>query len=169
MSTPYREGEDPREGEAPAEPRPSRRHPDHGILEIPNQSTIIFLTVCTKGRSPWLAAEEHHAILRSVWSEATAWLVGRYVLMPDHLHLFAAPGNPELPLENWVKYWKSQFSKANPNKGKRFQTDHWDTRLRQGDSYDEKWAYVVNNPVRHKLVAQPEDWPYQGVIFDLVW
>jgi len=37
-----------------------------------------------------------HDLLCSVWREATAWLVGRYVIMPDHVHLFAAPGDIEL-------------------------------------------------------------------------
>jgi putative transposase len=89
--------------------------------------------------------------------------------MPDHLHLFAAPGQLELPLENWVKYWKSQFSKRHGNRNHRFQTDHWDTRLRREESYEEKWQYVVNNAVRHGLVARAEDWPFQGEIFELRW
>jgi len=46
-------------------------------------------------------------------------LIGQYVLMPDHLHLFAAPnpvGEGEAPAEprsfdSWVRYWKSQFTK----------------------------------------------------------
>jgi len=158
-----------REGQAPAEPLPVRHHPTHGILEIPNQPTIIFLTVCTENRKPWLASPEHHILLRSIWTEATAWLTGRYVLMPDHLHLFAASGASDVPLENWVKFWKSQFRKRNSNKACRFQTDHWDTRLRRMESYDEKWDYVVNNPVRRGLVQRSEDWPYQGMIFELPW
>jgi putative transposase len=104
-----------------------------------------------------------------VWTEATAWYVGRYVLMPDHLHLFATPGESGLSLEAWVKYWKSQFRKKHGNPTKRMQTDHWDTRLRREESYDMKWDYVVNNPVRHGLVAKAEDWPYQGEIFELRW
>src|SRR5262249_3233469 len=131
--------------------------------------TIIFLTVCTENRKPWLASPEHHILLRSIWTEATAWLTGRYVLMPDHLHLFAASGASDVPLENWVKFWKSQFRKRNSNKACRFQTDHWDTRLRRMESYDEKWDYVVNNPVRRGLVQRSEDWPYQGMIFELPW
>jgi len=36
--------------------------------------------------------------------------VGRYVVMPDHIHLFAAPGELQEPLENWIRFWKSQFN-----------------------------------------------------------
>ena len=175
-----------REGEAPAEPpppksqRPPRRHPAHGILVSSHTPTIVFLTVCTKGRKPWLATREVHELLRAVWGDARAWLVGRYVLMPDHVHLFCAPNeegsagaSPSRvevalpPLDNWVRYWKSQFSKRDQNPQRRWQVDHWDTRLRRGDSYDGKWEYVRNNPVRAGLVVRPEDWQFGGELHDL--
>jgi hypothetical protein len=35
------------------------------------------------------------------------------------------------------------------------------------ESYSEKWLYVAQNPVRKKLAARPEDWPYQGEIYSL--
>ena len=81
----------------------------------------------------------------------------------------AAPGQPELPLENWVRYWKSRFSNAHKNPGHAWQPLQWDRRLRSSESYEEKWEYVRNNPVRHKLVARAEDWPYQGELNALRW
>jgi putative transposase len=104
--------------------------------------------------------------------------------MPDHIHLFAAPGpivdsnrlsgsfalpGTVIPFDNWVRYWKSQFSKRHRNPAHRWQTDHWDTRLRRSESYASKWEYVRNNPVRHGLVKSAEDWPFQGRIHDLLW
>ena len=89
--------------------------------------------------------------------------------MPDHIHLFAAPGVPDLPLENWVRYWKSQFTKRHAVANHSWQTDHWDRRLRRRESYAEKWDYVRANPVRKGLVRRPEDWPFQGEVFDLAW
>jgi putative transposase len=89
--------------------------------------------------------------------------------MPDHVHLFAAPGDIDLSLENWVRYWKSQFTKRSPRLKHTWQTDHWDRRLRRSESYDQKWEYVRSNPVRHGLVARAEDWPYQGEVHVLPW
>jgi len=89
--------------------------------------------------------------------------------MPDHAHFFCAPGEPELPLENCMKYWKSQFSKLNRNPEYRWRGDHWDRRLRDDESYDEKWLYTLDNPVRRGLVERAEDWPYQGELFELRW
>jgi len=73
------------------------------------------------------------------------------------------------PLDNWVRYWKSQFSKRGQNPERCWQPDHWDTRLRHEESYDAKWEYVRNNPVRAGLVVRPEDWPYSGELFALRW
>jgi len=184
-----------REDEAPAEPRtisdavkrtgsagasPSqsmndfavRKHPVHGIQETKDGPTIIFLTVCTQNRERWLATEENHRLLISIWNDASAWVVGRYVLMPDHLHLFAAVGKTYRPLENWVRYWKSMFTKRSGGRDAfsgRWQSDHWDTRLRSWQSYDQKWEYAKNNPVRHGLVSHSEDWPFQGEVYRLSW
>ena len=139
-----------------------RKKPVHGVEILPNTQTIVFVTICTKHRNPWLATPENHLGLRAAWSDAQAWLVGRYVLMPDHLHVFVAPGRLEFSLENWITYWKRQFTKQRGVTGQHWQPNHWDTRLRSGESYDEKWSYVRENPVRAGLVATANDWPYQG-------
>jgi len=169
----------PREGEAPAEPPslPARKHPAHGVNTNSDHGAIVFVTVCTKNRQPWLADPFVHAVLRQVWLAADAWLVGQYMIMPDHIHLFASP-NPrwegEAPaeppsLDKWIQYWKSQFSKRHGNFVHRWQTGHWDRRLRTDESYGNKWEYVRSNPVRHKLVTDQKEWPYQGKIHDLAW
>ena len=145
-------------------------HPAHGILFVDGQPTIIFDTVCTKNRAKWLANESVHSLLREIWREATAWLVGKYVIMPDHIHLFAAATeNAAVPYESWVTYWKSQFSRQHKTPPHRWLTDHWDTRVRSPAAYEEKWEYVLYNPVRAGLVKRSQDWPYQGVIFDFTW
>jgi len=146
-----------------------RRHPAHGVHVALALPTIVFLTVCTKNRLPWLAGEEAHAALLAIWREAAAWTVGRYVLMPDHLHLFCAPTDADITLDAWVRYWKSRFRRQAPCPEWRWQPHHWDTRLRRGESCSKKWEYVRQNPVRAGLVADPEAWPYQGECHILRW
>ncbi len=129
--------------------QPKRKHPAHEILVVEGQPTIIFDTVCTKNREPWLADEAVHSTLREVWRDATAWLVGRYVIMPDHVHFFAAATDAStVTHDKWVTYWKSQFSKRHRVPSHRWQTDCWDTRIRSATAYEEKWEYVRYNPVR---------------------
>jgi len=109
-----------------------------------------------------------HEFLRAAWLKSTTWLIGRYVIMPDHIHLFCAPGTilPE-SIQTWVAYWKRLAAFASG--GSLWQKNFWDTQLRQHESYVAKWDYVRNNPVRARLAAKPEDWPYQGELNVLRW
>jgi putative transposase len=191
----------------PLDPLPQRRHPAHGIKLVDGQPTIIFDTLCLKDRRPILANDDFHDAFRDVASAADAWLLGRYVIMPDHIHFFSGYTGRDIPYENWMKYLKSQLSRtlggrvsrraaSDPTGGRgsrravnrvpapgsagaspshasfaelRWQTDHWDTRIRNAEAYELKWLYVLNNPVRKNLVARPEDWPYQGELYPLRW
>jgi REP element-mobilizing transposase RayT len=99
-------------------------------------------------------------------------MLGRYIIMPDHLHLFCAPRevHPQ-PLTQWVAYWKSHSARNWPDRAQSpiWQRHFWDTQLRRGESYDAKWDYVVANPMRAGLVSRSEDWPYQGELHELRW
>ena len=145
-----------------------RKHPVHGVLSISDQPSIVCLTVCTKDRKKWLLDSDVHDLLVDVWREADLWLVGRYVIMPDHLHLFAGERG-DVPLDNWVRYWKSQFTKRHGVKTRRWQTDHWDRRVRSEADFEDAWNYVYSNPVRAGLVTDPESWPFSGQVFDVRW
>jgi REP element-mobilizing transposase RayT len=60
-------------------------------LEFADQTTIVFVTMCVEKRRPLLARPEVVALLLDCWRLADHWRVGRWVAMPDHLHLFCAP------------------------------------------------------------------------------
>ncbi len=156
-----------------ASPHPRRHQPAHFTpVEKSNRTTIIFLTICVARRRPLLARPEISRLLVETLRESTHWLVGRYVILPDHLHLFCAPGVfPPRPLKAWIGYWQNMTTRHWPHPEEKpiWQKDYWDRQLRRGDSYGEKWHYVANNPVRHGLVADASAWPYQGEINVLQW
>jgi REP element-mobilizing transposase RayT len=99
------------EFERPDDGHVGRRHPTSGVHIHPGEPTIVFVTAVTRDRGRWLTQPLVHECLREAWWEAQAWLVGFYLLMPDHLHLFCAPRDHNLTLDAWVMYWKSQFKK----------------------------------------------------------
>jgi REP element-mobilizing transposase RayT len=73
-------------------------------------------------------------------------------------------------LDRWIAYWKSLTTRAlGEDPGSLWQREFWDHQLRRGDSYEEKWEYVRNNPVRAGLASRSEDWPYQGEVNTLEW
>ena len=119
-----------------------------------------------------LANDRAAALLLKAWKAATFWIVGRYVILPDHLYMFCAPNTfPPQPLKNWISFWKNHVTRAWPDRDEIpiWQAEYWDRQLRRGESYDQKWDYVENNPVRHGYVRRPEDWPYRGELNVLEW
>ena len=131
-------------------------------------SPIYFITMCTKDRRAVLARDKVNEILIEEWRpahERHGWIVGRYVIMPDHLHLFVR-GDQTFVLATWVRGLKRAILKIFPSE---FRTSFWqpgffDHLLRSDESYAQKWEYVRQNPVRAGLVKFAEDWPYQGEI-----
>ena len=153
--------------------------PAIGLMPLPHldpfvRHPLVFLTVCTAKRARVLANIESHAILARIWHHSlqhNGWYVGSYVIMPDHIHLFAMPGEkPEL-LHNWVSAWKSMSARQIVAKTGTappiWQRDYFDRFIRTAESYSTKWDYVCNNPVRAGLIAKADEWPYKGVIHDL--
>jgi len=152
---------------------PKRKRPPHyAAFDRDEASAIHFVTVCTKDRRPLLASPEAHSAIIAAWKTAGAFKVGRYVILPDHVHLFCSPVDvrPDY-MKSWVRYWKSLATRALEvaSEGQLWQRDFWDTQLRREESYDAKWEYVRCNPVRHGLVEYVTELPYQGEIHDLKW
>ena len=141
---------------------PGRRRPAKGVHVSLGVSTWVFLTVCTEKRARWLTQPAVQRALHEIWEHAaTAWLVSDYLLMPDHLHLFCAPRDLQFTIERWMGFWKDRLAKSLPAAGT-FQAGGFHNRLRDGESYAEKWQYVRANPVRAGLVPRPADWSYCG-------
>jgi putative transposase len=135
---------------------------------------IVFLSACTYRRRPVLHNDIAHDVLLKIWArsaEANGWFVGRYILMPDHVHFFARAARDATLLADWVKLWKSLSArrmcatlKLRPPL---WQEDYFDRYLRSTESYSEKWDYVVRNAIAAGLVKDVDTWPYQGEIHSL--
>ena len=137
---------------------------------------IYFITTCTFRRRTVLATSAVAAVLIKEWQEARGrhgWAIGRYVILPDHVHFFCAPELDARPLSIFVGSWKQWTSKAITRTATLalappiWQEEFFDHAFRSSESYSEKWNYVRENPVRAHLVASAGDWPWQGEIEEL--
>ena len=75
---------------------------------------MYFVTACTYHRRRILAVAAIAGILTNEWRVATerhGWLVGRYVIMPDHVHYFCAAQPNAKTLSVFVGAWKEWTSK----------------------------------------------------------
>lgn len=133
------------------------------------RNPLYFVTCCTYRRRPYLASERVHSSFVKFGQRAQVEFgiaVGRYVILPDHLHLFVAlPDN--VKLGDWIgtlKRFLAQAVEVSCSSGPIWQRGFFDHLLRSSESYSEKWNYVRENPVRAALVPHADDWRYSGEI-----
>lgn len=149
-----------------------RRLPAHGVHPTSDGPTIVWCTVRARERcAAWCNQSEVMALLHDIWTnESTIWRVGRYLIMPDHIHFFAAPAShPFGDIEGWTKFWKSRFSNRCDQPEWRWQTGLFHHRLRSEDQYHEQLSYLSLNPVRAGLTTTAEDWPWRGEVHPIRW
>ena len=144
--------------------RPSRLPVIFQKYDLP----LYFVTVCTLNRQRALLNDEAHDSFRDyavVGATSKAVAVGRYVMMPDHLHFFVR-GNENFVLSTWVRGLKRAVGEAVRSRmpGFKWQRGFFDHLLRNSESYAQKWEYVRQNPVRSGLVEDAADWPFAGEI-----
>ena len=144
----------------------------HRLERLHLENPVYFITFCTQERMTVLANEQIHSACMGFFAEALKreFFVGRYILMPDHIHLFVKLPPPAENLSDWVKSLKNYLSKELRKKG--VPSPHWqkgffDHVLRSSESCSKKWLYVVANCVRAGLVKDWTDWPFQGEIHAL--
>jgi putative transposase len=158
------------EEKPPLDPDIGRKTPAAGAHIFLGQTNFFFVTINTKDRVPWMAQAQVQESLVSIWrEEATVWLVGYYLLMPDHLHLFCAPHDLKFGIDAWITFWKRQFSRRHVSEPWEFQRRGFHHRLRDAQEYHDKWTYVRENPLRKGLAVHPDDWPFQGIVNELRW
>ena len=129
---------------------------------------LFFVTFCTYARRKLLASDAVHAAFVAFASRANSQhniAVGRYVIMPDHVHLFVR-GSNDFQLGPWIGTLKQALAKhiALARSSPIWQRGFFDHLLRSDESYTQKWNYVRDNPVRAGLVTNADDWPYSGEI-----
>jgi putative transposase len=140
-----------------------------------------FFTVALADRGAWTLVEEI-ALLRLAYRAVTAEhpvQCDAMVVLPNHLHaVWTLPQGDADFSTRWKKI-KGTFArhcKAAPNrsaskmrKGEKgiWQRRFWEHAIRDDADYQNHVTYCHFNPVKHGLVARPEQWPYSSVHQDI--
>jgi REP element-mobilizing transposase RayT len=145
-------------------------HPPRIPIWLPEESAVVyFVTFCVKDRKPVLANQSALRALERAIAKLEDWWVYAGILMPDHLHLLAAPRRRDLAVGNLsaaIKRWMRQEMRTNcragapPTESWKWQTGCFDRLLRSDESAQAKWEYMRENPVRAGLVERWSEWPY---------
>jgi len=141
---------------------PRRKRLPHDVpLWVDPQKEIFFITVnCEERARNHLALPEvAPAIFDTVRhrQELHLWWPHLFLIMPDHVHALLSFPPSGKPIKLIVTKWKEWTAKQI---GIDWQLDFFEHRLRHEESRRQKADYILQNPVRQKLVSRPEDWPW---------
>ena len=144
--------------------KPPRLRNPFAVSDMP----LYYVTANTRHRQPVLANTAVHEAFReyALQNAQEGRSVGRYVIMPDHLHFFVR-GQRGFTLGTFVRLMKQSLDRVlgAPHEAESWwQPGFFDHVMRSDESYAQKWEYVRRNPVRKGLVAAAEEWPFQGEI-----
>jgi len=94
-----------------------------------------------------------------------------YCLMPDHFHALIGPGESHKSLGETLGAFKSLSTRRYWEwyDGRLWQRQFFDHIIRNEQDFDETITYILNNPVRRGLVANPGAWPYSGGLDLKLW
>ena len=89
-----------------------------------------------------------------------------WVVMPNHVHAVVWPYPKHTlseVLHSWKSYTGNEANKLLHRRGKEFwQTESFGHLIRNDDERAHLVAYVENNPVKARLCARPEEWPWSS-------
>ena len=141
---------------------PERKALPHEVPHwVDSGQEVYFLTLnCReRGRNQLCVPEIAEALIESVTFRHVAgqWFIRLFLLMPDHLHALVSFPTQGQGIQRTVAGWKGWTAK---NCGIDWQRDFFEHRLRGSEGFEEKAAYIRNNPVRAGLVETADDWPW---------
>ena len=145
----------------------AHRHPPRLDPALYRGVRQYFLTICCERRlrtfEDATARELVVSQLRRT-SESMQFAVLAYCLMPDHLHAVCEATSDACDLDAFVRLFKQQTAYAwKQATGQRlWQTSYFDHVLRDSESTQGVARYVLENPVRARLVEHPADYPHVG-------
>jgi len=129
-----------------------------------NQNQIFSITICASDRRSLFRNRKWAAVIMDTlktgpFGENVNCFA--YCLMPDHLHLQVSPiyGNLIDQISRWKSYTTNLLQKSGL-KGPCWQRSFYDHALRKDEDIITVAQYIVNNPVRSKIVENWIDYPF---------
>jgi putative transposase len=132
-----------------------------------NQLAIYFVTSVTLDRVKAFSDREFADFVVDALiaiAKQFSFHVSAYVIMPDHVHAVLTAEEEGADLERMIKTWKQKtgFEWSKRHGRKLWQKGYWERVLRDAEHTLPVCRYVIENPVRAKLVTHPIEYPLCG-------
>ncbi|MGH2575524.1 MAG: REP-associated tyrosine transposase, partial [Ignavibacteria bacterium] len=93
-----------------------------------------------------------------------------YCIMPDHIHaLLLLTEQYRKSLQCWIKSFKRFTTKIVKERfgiSKLWQTNFYEHIIRKKESLSNIAEYILNNPVRKKIVSEWNEYKYSKIFYD---
>ena len=138
--------------------------------EAPQTGVTYFFTVATNEGQPLLRDRLVREALRKALHDVrreSPFIIRAWVLLPDHLHCMWTLPHGDIDFAGrWaaIKARTTQIVReAQGGETLIWHPGHWEHFIRDQEDFRLHLDYVHWNPVFHKLVKRPADWPYSTV------
>jgi len=140
-----------------------------------------FFTVVTDGRARLFASLRARNLLGSLFRRCqlrVPFTINAMVLLPEHLHaIWSLPCGDDGYSARWgwikkefTKHWlagggaERTVSAGRTHEGRRgvWQPRFWEHTLEDKHDFERHFDYIHYNPLKHRLVACPRDWPHSS-------
>jgi len=92
------------------------------------------------------------------------WCLEAWAIFPNHYHFIAQSPSDPTTLRQLLTHLHAntarELNRLEQTPGRKVWYQYWDTQLTFEKSYLARLNYVINNPVRHKIVQNAEDYPW---------
>jgi len=143
--------------------------PNYRRLYVPGGTYFFTVNLCDRRRS--LLTDEI-VELRASWADVRRshpFETVAAVVLPEHMHFIWRLPAEDADFTTRIRLLKSGFTrrlaakwKATGRKGERdiWQRRFWEHAIRDDNDLERHVSYIHFNPVKHGLVADPDDWPH---------
>ena len=126
-----------------------------------------FITICCDHRSRFLDDPTTAKCVLDLLLQCAAthfFSLHAYCLMPDHVHVLAEGTHDRSDLREFIRLFKQRSAFAfQKSHGRRlWEKSFYDHILRSSDQIEDVACYIWWNPVRQRLCARPEEFPFSG-------
>jgi hypothetical protein len=132
-------------------------------------NSIVSITLRLKNCSFPLSERILKTLFTEVWLLTNSWLVWKYLIMPDRIHLLCRSSLVStVSIKNWIELWKAQIKINWPDNLTAFdgtKADFLNWKIYVRKISNKKWGDFLKLPVEEGLVESHCDWPFHGEIY----
>ena len=137
----------------------------HAPIHRTQSTGAYMITGSTLHKEHLFSSSESLDLLESVLQEVVEnYRLGirAWALFPNHYHLILLTYEESRPLKSFINHFHSLSSRKlnalTNTRGKQVWYQYWDTQLTYRNSYYARLNYVMQNPVKHELVKNAENY-----------